>query len=1315
MPSAFFAHVDTAVDALRGIPQQLAVYMSLPAFSEMSCASYTSSLDTTVMLPRPISQFRRCGLTQTCVGRCGTAISEFFKSYGEASTPLQPTSTESVHFEIAEWTSHEDENWQPIAVQTFTEVPFSGQICKLQRIVLEARTELQQGHHHVAWRVTFLCFRQGDSRATASMRFSESFAYITDDVVSHNLAYKTKPQADSDVLNCAWIVQPTRNSDVQARVLMFVTPSTGNNGVYELLVHRADSVTGRWLLKAEDARHPEICPHVYTSAKAWMYRNDEYAYLETGEQMHIKQVLLLPSSHGVDIVARLTGNINSNGRGVPFELALVVRDGPEQTCYGMPLKGSPAAHQLDFDVVFKQLILSNFFLFFHDNSLYAWDKAAKTFTEMSAHIPDNDLDVSNGYLNRTDSGTAVREQAGFHSMSNMLSNRWAAKQVTDTEFKSYAHSLVLWTATDRDGAEKLMIDVIHSVWYTRKVKWYTSLSFTHRQTHYDFQKTSYNLPVPIEVESTCTYLDCTGCSTSKLKNACFAAQRCVMARCIGVVVNTNNIFCAFGILLREVMVLQGSGDGSLYVLVVELLTSVVEQYFLNSRRPRLQDINLQSVSNLYLTVECDIKNVLGAIAALLPAYSATVFRIVKQHFYTKPVTLAGQHSQAREGILNSFSPQEVVDSTGITFAGTQLIYQMLLGVIHLSMRNIDIGLCLLNKFLSTTNQLHSRVLRLGAPNINIVLNSAQLNYDTHAAIDTCDVLMGVDTQDLESHSQKERRIFELIRDGGLVSSSRLRSPAFDLYELQSSVASLITAKTGLVRTWMKLTLSNLIKWVMGVVYGVAGLQIQMQQDECTNKVKWEVKILQCVESDASYYIPEDKDSTGWCTGYLRLAKFDGTAVVVLNELSYHQLRSALEPDLGTLIASTSAHGSDSSNVKNLNSEMLAKIGLQQVTDLPAASVLMRCRDNYMHRRWDSGAFEDAPYYDQYIETQVQVDASMKNLARKCLREGSSLNTIEACTLLVHPDIREFFTYTHVPGTNYLYPDACKFLSATGLGNELKKCGGVNIVSTPCSPMSECAVNLALQVYKGQVGIMPVDSYVVTSSMQAADRDREADKAYTELSQCILTTLDNILNVEFSSLVRDMDLILVSSEGDLLHQITDCVFLGNATHSDYLPNNPSIATIENMRYQPGQDTVCNGTDVINVSTGHVVYEHTCGSSARIGILSHLKHQFVHSSDKHIEHLIRELLQEIRHQVAQTSLYDCVGACCTHGALCADNASFAPNIEFEHTLAFQDIVHLDTIETDFFVHAMRQQTVRASPVSCRVEPGSPPHHACVQERV
>ena len=166
VPVALFTHLENAFDALRGVPQQLAAYMHLPVFSELSCASYTSSADSAIMLPRPLAEFRRCAFTQTCAGRCTASFSGFHAAIArleaEGVPPARAASASTVRLPVRPWTT--PDGLHPVALQHY-----GAQVeprCSEWMVVLAASArgaEPDGAARGAIWRVLGYCFAQSEA------------------------------------------------------------------------------------------------------------------------------------------------------------------------------------------------------------------------------------------------------------------------------------------------------------------------------------------------------------------------------------------------------------------------------------------------------------------------------------------------------------------------------------------------------------------------------------------------------------------------------------------------------------------------------------------------------------------------------------------------------------------------------------------------------------------------------------------------------------------------------------------------------------------------------------------------------------------------------------------------------------------------------------------------------------------------------------------------------------------------------------------------------------------------------------------------
>lgn len=1320
-------HVDSAVDALRGVPQQLATYMRLPALSEASCASYTSSLDAAVMLPRPISEFRRCALTQGCFGRCAAVITPFFNAIERSAKPDKPTYNQEVTFALPPWTSDEGQRWQPVAMQTFTNHVESN--CRLLKTVLEAYPIVSE--KDIKWRLTVLCFPT-DERVNGLLRFRvlKQFDIPNGDILKH-VRYRYSPEAwnrNMVALNEAWVVAPSPTQ--LARVLLFLTPTAGNNGVYEVVVHEDETVTQAWVLRALDARLSQVCTHVPSSIVRGLNRpGDE---LETSDltlpadpEWKIDQVLLLPDPHAssptaIVVVARLSGMIEIRGVLTYFELALVMFSSEQDTnprCRAAPMHNplkQHADHQRSMRDVFKALLQKETLLLQMRASgqpplILLFNQDTNTLTEHVVHLPNvyggenvYGLDLS---LNHTTRKTTVRQDSGIDTeLRHVFVSVFSKADITHTNFYPRFHSHMLWA--HNENPDVLMLSTSSRDEYTRHAPWYNTFTLTAPDADgvRVFQRKPYSIRTTIQVSKTCTYLDCEGCATADLQRMCFIAQRCVMTRCVGTVVNTNNIFCAVGILLREVLVMAGSSDGSLYNIIVELLISVVRQYF-RPRQANIEQINLQSVSSFYVTAMCDMKNVLAAASALMPAYVFSIARLQQMALGATQPRVVAVGAASSSGIRSALSPLDAIEASSTAFAVTQMIYQTLLAAIYMVARDVDIGLCIFSKFMGVINEVNMHV-GSGPPYISVILNSAQLRMQEGLGGDICDALIDVDMPST-SQQNSELHIYELIRDGGAQTTRYLSSDMFDISDLQSSLESLMSVHVGLVRTWFKLKFSYLIKWAVGMVYGIAGVIVQTQSADCTPQIAWSTAIGNCACGDSAFFIPEAQstDSWGWCTGDLDLANVDGSLQHVYNPYSYTELRRILNGFMHDYMSAINTHGYPSDKASEVEQEIHDKLpDISNLGNVPPLSLLMRCRENYAAWRWDSGAFRKPGQYSGYIaQHNGGGNTPRARAARQCLLAGSGVNTIEACTDLVYPDRSAYFAYRKAyaesSATDPAYPDACELLSGEELMQAplLAQCRGDDHFSSECAEPTQCNVNLALYVYNGVVGVMPADTYVVESSAESTPDAALAQERYKTLMLCITAKLDSLLETDFDALVADMDLRVISNEGDVLHQTADCAFLGSADAVDLLPNEPD-AHVENMRYRaPPRDTRCNGTRVQNTLTKHTITENTCGSPTRVAIITHIKKKMTKAIISAIASLVKNRVREVHANVSDTTQYPCE-TCCPDGE-CAPGTAYGPAIVTDLVISYDALASAllahGSGTSDEFIEAMTKREVRPPP--------------------
>ena len=121
---------------------------------------------------------------------------------------------------------------------------------------------------------------------------------------------------------------------------------------------------------------------------------------------------------------------------------------------------------------------------------------------------------------------------------------------------------------------------------------------------------SRNIPVTMDITLPCTVENCNGCTNILVLRACYAAQQCSVARCIGTVVNLERPFCSVGRLL------QAGLDVDLVKLhgVWTILSDLVIFILRAATGQQQGEIELEFIDEIFFSLICEAKN--GIIASM---------------------------------------------------------------------------------------------------------------------------------------------------------------------------------------------------------------------------------------------------------------------------------------------------------------------------------------------------------------------------------------------------------------------------------------------------------------------------------------------------------------------------------------------------------------------------------------------------------------------------------------------------------------------------------------------------------------------------
>lgn len=205
-------------------------------------------------------------------------------------------------------------------------------------------------------------------------------------------------------------------------------------------------------------------------------------------------------------------------------------------------------------------------------------------------------------------------------------------------------------------------------------------------------------------------------------------------------------------------------------------------------------------------------------------------------------------------------------------------------------------------------------------------------------------------------------------------------------------------------------------------------------------------------------------------------------------------------------------------------------------------------------------------------------------------------------------------------------------------------------------------------------------FVVTLCCCTTPLDRQNDTVAYETESYIAGVMTDIVP-NIASIVRELDLSLVTGEGDLLHQFVDCMFLG-ALNSTLLAPADTAGVMENLMYSRSANATdrnfelpCQGTLVYDrTASGNAPFtQKTCGSDTRISVMAYITQEILYKDDGGLHtiliDLIRTKIAAITDSITDSANYGCLGKksfaswkhCCQEARNCQPyENTFEPNL-------------------------------------------------------
>ena len=403
-----------------------------------------------------------------------------------------------------------------------------------------------------------------------------------------------------------------------------------------------------------------------------------------------------------------------------------------------------------------------------------------------------------------------------------------------------------------------------------------------------------------------------------------------------------------------------------------------------------------------------------------------------------------------------------------------------------------------------------------------------------------------------------------------------------------------------------------LSYVIGVVHTLGALVMSQNMANCNPPDFYLQDVVKCACGDDRLAIQASRKGEGlagyglWCSGVLSMVDSNNQPFFVYNPYSYAELQ-AMSSGLQDYVncVSGGANGYQCPLPEGPG-------GIFRQQGVSVFNVLVKCRENYLKRRWDPAAYilynqklhymmktplyvpvpDSNPSADPYaVGDCMRNDASSGSIVQYCLQEylGTRIST----------DL--YWAYERLPDQSAgpEFTDACLVFSGPAARNVTPF-----TLCTDGPGQGNCILSEHVWSPRSSNSVPVAEQHRVLShgNSSAGLVMRLYKEARDEINQAVQTALDWLDRSD-----SQVSVDFFSVEGDVLHQTMDCMMMGPYSRVDYWPM-PVCASGEECLagpYWSRDDGGGAGRQVDpNSCQSSPQLPYTCGSPARRSLMKYL---------------------------------------------------------------------------------------------------------------
>jgi len=643
--------------------------------------------------------------------------------------------------------------------------------------------------------------------------------------------------------------------------------------------------------------------------------------------------------------------------------------------------------------------------------------------------------------------------------------------------------------------------------------WLRQVRFSTTGLALDGVKASTPVKVNVTTQARCDERSCEGCPSLYVQRICQAYNKCALTRCIGTLVNQMRPLCAVG----QTLVFHGHQSLTMYqgawVVIAEMLATTLKL----SLNPG-NSLNVEWPDDVFMGFICNAKDFSTEFFAIL---TSVVNALMHYSVYSV------EYSTRGSGVIDrNIDASYTIRATSLNAFLSHFMFLPIYNLIALK----QIVMCQVNGVLGL----------MDVTGYSIRIQSAEMVTATDKVAGRCLVLSA-------EEAVGKTVGFQNISDGPIVVNFLTNALDFITYQAIDPFVHIV---------------DSYITYLLGIFHTLGTLIMSFYQQECNPPDYFLTETVQCACGDYRLSIPDHIAQQGvnqyalWCSGSLSMIDSTNTPIIVANPYTFHEIRTQLAKLDDYVKCVATSYNCEPEGVDPVMNTFF------EAQDVSLVNVFVKCRENYMKKQWDPRAFAYFDINSQYMfaETGMVMDAP-SGTVKDCLLQSHAngagpLKCMEDyINSLNFKSSDEYWVYEKATKQGSQYTDSCLVFSGPAMVKKIpafQACLDVNPHDD-----TRCSLNAQIWSADSDNDVPVAEQHIILydkkdSQQTSQDQLNLIQSYYDKAHQLVTSAVLEAIYAWGNESNPDVQVDFFSTEGDAIHQILDCIFMGPYSRVDYWP-------------------------------------------------------------------------------------------------------------------------------------------------------------------